>query len=96
MKISCNLLKKHIKNSDSIDWIKIWDIFTIRTAEVEGIEIKGNDLKDVVVGEILECENHPTKEKYHILKVDNGEKIVDILCGAPNVRKGLKAPIVKI
>lgn len=95
MKISCNLLKKHIKKSDSIDFLKIWDIFTIRTAEVERIELKGEDLKDVVVGEILECENHPTKDNYHILKVDNGQKIVDILCGAPNVRKGLKVAIVK-
>ncbi len=95
MKISCNLLKKHIRNSEEIDWIKIWDTFTIRTAEVEGVEIKG-DIKGVVVGEIIECVTHPKKEKYHILKVDNGEKIVDILCGAPNVRKGLKAPIVKV
>lgn len=95
MKISCNLLKKHIKNSDSIDWVKVWDTFTIRTAEVEGLEFTGEDLKNVVVGEILECENHPTKEKYHVLKVDNGEEIVDILCGAPNVRKGLKVAIVK-
>ena len=34
MKISCNILKKHIKNSEDIDFLKIWDKFTIRTAEV--------------------------------------------------------------
>jgi len=96
MKISCNKLKTHIKNSDSIDWIKIWETFTIRTAEVEGVEIKGADIKDVVVGKILECNNHPTKEKYHVLKVDNGEEVVDILCGAPNVRENLKVAIVKV
>ncbi len=96
MKISCNVLKKYINNSEKIDFLKIWDTFTIRTAEVEGIEIKGEDIKDVVVGEIVECSPHPKKEKYHILKVDNGEHIVDILCGAPNVRKGLKVPIVKV
>ncbi len=96
MKISCNVLKKYINNSEKIDFLKIWDTFTIRTAEVEGIEIKGEDIKDVVVGEIVECSPHPKKEKYHILKVDNGEHIVDILCGAPNVKKGLKVPIVKV
>ena len=96
MKISCNVLKKYIDNSDKIDFLKIWETFTIRTAEVEGVEVKGEDVKDVVVAEIVECNPHPKKEKYHILKVDNGEKIVDILCGAPNVKKGLKVPIVKV
>ena len=65
MLISCNKLKSHIKDSQDIDWLKIWDTFTIRTAEVENITIKGNDLKDVVVAEIIECNPHPTKEKYH-------------------------------
>jgi len=96
MKISCNVLKKYIDNSDKIDFLKIWETFTIRTAEVEDVEVKGEDLKDVVVGEIVECSPHPQKDKYHVLKVDNGEHIVDILCGAPNVRKGLKVPIVKV
>ncbi len=96
MLISCNKLKTHIKNSEDIDWLSIWDKFTIRTAEVEGIYQKGKDLKDVVVAEIVECENHPKKEKYHILKVNNGKKIVDILCGAPNVRVGLKTALVNV
>lgn len=96
MLISCNKLKSYIKNSDQIDWQNIWDKFTIRTAEVEDVTIKGNDLKDVVVAEIVSCEPHPTKEKYHILKVSDGEKEYDILCGAPNVKVGLKAPLVKV
>lgn len=96
MKISCNVLKKYIDNSDKIDFLKVWETFTIRTAEVEGVEVKGEDIKDVVVAEIVECNPHPKKDKYHVLKVDNGEKIVDILCGAPNVKKGLKVPIVKV
>ena len=37
MKISCNILKKHIKDSDSIDFKDVWNKFTIRTAEVEGV-----------------------------------------------------------
>ena len=96
MLISCNKLKSHIKDSHDIDWLKIWDTFTIRTAEVEGVTVKGQDLKDVVVAEIIECEPHPTKEKYHILKVSDGKEIYDILCGAPNVKVGLKAPLVKV
>lgn len=96
MKISSNQLKKYIKNSEDIDFLKVWDLFTIRTAEVEGVEVKGEDLKDVVVAQITSCEQHPTKEKYHILKVSDGTQEYSILCGAPNVRVGLKAPLVKV
>lgn len=97
MKISCNILKKYIKNSENIDFATVFDkLFAIRTAEIDGIEIKGNQLKDVVVAEIVECDVHPKKDKYHILKVDIGTEIVDILCGAPNARKGLKTALVKV
>lgn len=96
MLISCNRLKKYIKDSEQIDWLKIWDKFTIRTAEVEEIIQKGKDMKDVVVAQITSCTPHPTKEKYHILKVSDGKEEYDILCGAPNVKVGLKAPLVKV
>ena len=96
MKISCNILKKHIKNSDDIDFKKVWDIFTIRTAEVEGVEVKGANLDGVVVAEIKSVENHPESKKLHILKVDTGDEELQIVCGAPNVRVGLKSALVKI
>lgn len=96
MLISCNKLKSYIKNSESIDWLNIWNTFTIRTAEVEGVIEKGKDMKDVVVAEITECEQHPKKENYHILKVSDGTNTYDILCGASNVRVGLKCALVKV
>lgn len=96
MKISVNRLKTYIKDADLIDWVEVWDRFTTRVAEVEGIEIKGQDLKNIVVSEIIECEPHSKKENYKILKVDNGKEILSILCGAPNVRKGLKTPLVNV
>lgn len=96
MKISCNILKKHIKNSNDIDWLKVWDIFTIRTAEVEGVEVKGSNLDGVVVAEIKSVENHPESKKLHILRIDAGDEELQIVCGAPNVRVGLKSALVKI
>ncbi len=96
MKISCNILKKHIKNSEDIDFLKVWDKFTIRTAEVEGVEAKGLDFEGVVTAKIIECENHPKSEKLHILKVDAGSEILQIVCGAPNVRVGLISALVKV
>ena len=95
MLISCNRLKKYIKDCEDIDWLRIWDEFTIRVAEVENVKIVGNTFDDVVVGEIKECVMHPDSDHMHILKVDIGSDIVQIVCGAPNVRVGLKTAIVK-
>lgn len=96
MKISCNILKKHIEKSEDIDFLSIWDKFTIRTAEVEGVEVKGNQFDGVVTAKIIECNDHPESKKLHILKVDVGNEILQIVCGAPNVKVGLISACVKI
>ena len=67
--------------------------FTLSTAEVEDIIEKGADTHGVVVAKILSVENHPESKKLHLLKVDTGNEIVDIVCGAPNVREGMKVAL---
>ncbi|MDD2504864.1 MAG: phenylalanine--tRNA ligase subunit beta [Bacilli bacterium] len=96
MRISCNILKKHIKNSEKIDFIKIWETFTIKTAEVEGIEIKGNNFNNVVTAKIIKCDKHPKSEKLSVLKVTDGQEEYQIVCGAPNVRVGLVGALIKV
>ena len=97
MLISCNKLKQHIQNSEDIDWLNIWDKFTIRTAEVEGVTVKGDKFDGVVVAEIKECKEHPDSDHMHILKVDCGEKdLIEVVCGAINVRVGLKTAYIKV
>ncbi len=97
MLISCNKLKTHIKNSETIDWLNIWNTFTIRTAEVEDVKVVGNSFDGVVIAEIKECVDHPDSDHMHILKVDIGEdELVQVVCGAPNVRVGLKTAFVKV
>lgn len=97
MLISCNKLKSYIKNSNDIDWLHIWDTFTIRTAEVEGVRKVGDTFDSVVVAEIKECIEHPDSDHLHILQIDCGEKeLIQVVCGAPNVRVGLKTAYVKV
>ncbi len=67
--------------------------FTLSTAEVEDIIEKGADTHGVIVAKIVSVENHPTSKKLHLLKVDTGSGIVDIVCGAPNVREGMKVAL---
>ncbi len=95
MKISCNRLKTYIKNSENIDWLKVWNLFAIRTAEVEEVVIKGMDIEDVIVGEVISLEKHPKKDNYSIAEVSDGIKTYTVLCGAPNIALGGKYPYVR-
>ncbi len=67
--------------------------FTLSTAEVEDVYEMGKELSGVIVAKIVSVENHPNSKKLHLLKVDTGEKLLDIVCGAPNVRPGLVVPL---
>mgnify|MGYP000481951465 CR=1 FL=1 len=65
MFVSMNWIKDFV-NLDGWDLDQLIHRFTLSTAEVEGIEYKGKDVKDVVVGEILSCEDHPDSDHLHL------------------------------
>ena len=67
--------------------------FTLSTAEVEDIIVKGEDTYGIVVAKIVSLENHPNSKKLHLLKVDTGSGVIDVVCGAPNVREGMKVAL---
>lgn len=88
MKISINWIKEFV-DLDGIDTDELVKRFNLSTAEIEGVEYKGKETSKVVFGKILEVENHPQSQKLHILKVDVGSEVLQIVCGAPNVRVGM-------
>ena len=92
MYISMNWINEFVDLS-GLDLDALIHRFTLSTAEVEDIFHMGEDLTGVVTAKILSVEQHPKKEKIHMLKVDKGDEIVDIVCGAPNVREGLIVPL---
>ncbi len=94
MFVSINWIKEYV-DLEGLDIKKLINSFTLATAEVEEIIVKGEDIRDVVVGEILSIENHPNSKKLHLLKVDGGDRIYDVVCGAPNVRENMKIAFVK-
>ena len=81
-----------------LDKVDLIHRFSLSTAEVENeIFYKGADLSGVVVAEIKSVENHPDSKKLHLLKVDAGEpELTDVVCGAPNVRVGMKTAFAKV
>lgn len=70
--------------------------FTLSTAEVEEIHELGKNIKDVVVGKIIEINDHPNSKKLHLVKVDIGSEVVGCVCGAPNVFVGAIVPFAKL
>ncbi|MFK5956801.1 MAG: phenylalanine--tRNA ligase subunit beta [Planctomycetota bacterium] len=90
MKISLNWVSDFVDLS-GVSAEKVSDLLSLHTAEVEGIEIYGDGIKDVVVGHVIACGQHPDADKLSLTEVDfGGEETVAVVCGAPNVRKGLK------
>lgn len=94
MTISFNWLKNYISTNLTPEEISI--ILTDIGLEVESLEkietIKGG-LDGVMIGEVLTCEKHPDADKLSVTTVDYGEGPVQIVCGAPNVRTGLKVVV---
>lgn len=48
---------------------------------------------NLVVGEVIECTNHPDSDHLHVCKVNVGSEVLNIVCGAPNVREGIKVVV---
>jgi phenylalanyl-tRNA synthetase beta chain len=95
MKASLNWLNHYVK-IDDLTPEEIADKLTFAGIEVEGISRLASADK-LVIGEILSCEKHPDSDHLHVLQVNEGAKygIHQIVCGAPNARKGLKVIVAR-
>ena len=91
----------------SVNWLNDWlatpvearDLTTRLTMaglEVEAIEPAAPPLEGVVVGEIVEREKHPNADSLSVCKVNAGGELLQIVCGAPNARAGMKAPLATV
>ena len=97
MFLSMNWISDFVDLS-GLDKLALIQQFSLSTAEVENdIFFKGSDISGVVVAEIMSVEAHPDSKKLHLLKVDAGDgALTDVVCGAPNVRVGMKTAFAKV
>ncbi|WP_047606055.1 phenylalanine--tRNA ligase subunit beta [Rahnella aquatilis] len=89
-------------------WLREWvnpaissealsDQITMAGLEVDGIEPVAGAFNGVVVGEVVECGQHPNADKLRVTKVNvGGDRLLDIVCGAPNCRQGLKVAVATV
>jgi phenylalanyl-tRNA synthetase beta chain len=69
---------------------------TMAGLEIEGVEAAAPPLPGVIVGEIVERVKHPNADTLSVCQVNTGAEVVQIVCGAPNARAGMKAPLATV
>ena len=89
MKLSRKFVKDYIDLDDKLTITEIAEAMTSVGNEYDSAEPLIN-CTNLITGEVVECVNHPDSDHLHVCKVDIGSEILNIVCGAPNVRKGLK------
>lgn len=89
MLISCNLLNEFIDSKQPIDWLNIWDKFTMTTAEVENVEVKGRDISGVLVSKVKTIKKHPHNPNYTVLTLNIGCKDITVITSAKNAYVGM-------
>lgn len=93
MKLSTNFLKDYVDIDVDVktlaeDMTKVGNEYD----EAENL-IKATKL---IIGKVVSCKDHPNSDHLHVCKVDIGTEILDIVCGAPNVREGLKVIVAQV
>ena len=87
----------------SFDWLRAFvridmspaelrDLLTSRCATVDDLVAFREDLRDVVIGRVVEVKRHPNSDHLKVCKVDAGTgALIDVVCGAPNAEPGMKS-----
>jgi phenylalanyl-tRNA synthetase beta chain len=91
MRISYNWLKEYVDTELTVQQVS--DKLTMAGLEVEGLEYLGEGIEGVVVGKILSIKAHPDADKLTVCEVDAGSEVLQIVCGAKNMKEGDKVPL---
>lgn len=93
MKLSTNFVKDYI--DIDVDVKTLAEDMTRVGNEYDSAE-KLINATNLVIGKIIECKEHPDSDHLHLCKVDIGTEILNIVCGAPNAREGIKIIVAKV
>ena len=95
MKLSINFLKDYLDLDENIDVKKLAEDMTSAGNEYDDASKLINATK-LIIGEIIECKEHPDSDHLHCCKVNIGNEVLNIVCGAPNARKGIKVIVAQV
>ena len=88
MKFTLSWLKEHLDTT--ADAQTIADALTRIGLEIESLDDKAKTLSAFIVAECVEAQPHPNADRLRVCKVNTGTEVVQVVCGAPNARAGLK------
>jgi len=94
MKVSLSWLNEYVPITLEVEALA--DALTMAGLEVEAVEDRYAFLETVVVGEVVDVRPHPNADRLKLCQVDNGKERVPVVCGAPNVVEGMKAPFALV
>jgi len=88
MKFTLSWLKEHLETDATLE--QITDRLTMVGLEVEKVSRRDAGLETFVVGHVIEAKQHPNADRLRVCTVDTGSETVELVCGAPNARTGMK------
>ena len=92
MKFSEKWLREWVNPALNTD--ELCEQISMAGLEVDGVEPAAADFSGVLIGEVVECSQHPDADKLRVTKINVGaDELLDIVCGAPNCRLGLKVAV---
>jgi phenylalanyl-tRNA synthetase beta chain len=94
MKFSEQWLREWVNPEMGTD--ELTHLITMAGLEVDAVEPVASQFSGVIVAEVTACEQHPDADKLSLCQVSTGSETVQIVCGAPNVRAGLKVALAQI
>ena len=94
MKVSLSWLKTYVPIRMAVD--ELADALTMVGLEVEVVENRYAHLDKVVVGRIIEVRPHPNADRLKLCRVDGGDGVATVVCGAPNAAEGLNVPFAHV
>ncbi len=92
MKFTRSWLQEYVSDSE-LDTAQLAEKLTMLGLEVEAVQELYQDLAPLRTGHILSAEKHPDADRLQVCEVQVGEEILQIVCGAPNARKGLNVVV---
>ena len=96
MRISLNWIKSLIPGLDITSYEDLFKKMVDAGLDIESIENEKDTFANFVVGEVVETAKHPNADKLTLCKVNTGNSVLSIVCGAPNVESGQKVCVAKI
>jgi phenylalanyl-tRNA synthetase beta chain len=95
MKFSEKWLREWV--NPAIDTEALSEQLSMAGLEVDGVEPVAGEFSGVVIGEVVDCGQHPNADKLRVTKINVGEDtLIDIVCGAPNCRQGIKVAVAMV